>query len=399
MTEDGLNQDDGSNNIAWSSLWLPALLASVTLWAVCIVAEERFLPCLTAVCDAFGIPAAVAGPTLLSMGSASPNLLAVLMSVLVTHSSLGLGTIVGSNMFQLLAVLAAAVHASRNGQQIRLAPSTTLRELLFYALAVGLLCHCLTADVQQDAIDDDDDVVLPTTIYIHRGHSVLLLMTYVLYVLVCANFEPILAWFMIRPYGEKLSTTQEDDLAPVTAYLEHEPSGNFGSSPETILQEEEKQQIEEGIVRDDNYYNVMASQENQNTDGDDDSDVDSQGLEVSLSEDSKQHDNDRHRRGWQRVSYMGKRVLWSSWTLEKHQEPGLEDIVEITSTSGNGGNDSNITSLSCHLWQLPHRFYHQVPLVARHNDWQKRWFTFAADGTVSSIARNNRKKQTSRSDH
>ena len=459
---DNDNDDTNNRSDSFSSLCGYVLIAAVALWAVCVVAEERFLPSLTVVCDHFGISPAVAGPTIMSMGSASPNLLAALVSVLLTHSSLGMGTIVGSNMFQQLAVVAGAVWSSRQGQQIQLDVATVGREVSFYLLAVVVLVYSLTSSPNPQDADK---------IYIHQYHASLMLLTYVLYVVVCAKFESILAWgkaltttttvsttatssstslLMLDLSQETTTDTKNDDddddsnnhkntttdiqqsfvdsvesaRADILAHAEttkaaaatttetdqslvksihREPSCNFGIHHHPHAHSGE----------DDHLVFPRASCTNHNNEDDDNDnyyyatdDTESIGLEISMlchhphNHDRKEregmdchNDNDscnsqeqndnvqesrRHSNSWQRsVYHVGKRVLWSKWTWQKHapRQYALEDIVLSQDES----------TLSCHLWQLPHRFHRTAPLMGRHV-WQKRWFSFHADGTVVSWA-------------
>lgn len=61
----------------------------------------------------FNIPDDVAGATLMATGASAPELLASCMSLFVTHSSLGLGTIVGSEIFNHLIICAGSILAGK----------------------------------------------------------------------------------------------------------------------------------------------------------------------------------------------------------------------------------------------------------------------------------------------
>jgi len=63
------------------------------------VLHHRFVPALNVLAIEFNIPDDVAGATLMAAGASSPELFSSIVSLFVTHSALGLGTIVGSEIF------------------------------------------------------------------------------------------------------------------------------------------------------------------------------------------------------------------------------------------------------------------------------------------------------------
>ena len=84
-----------------SSLIMAGLLAVIAamFWAQAAVVEERFVPALNVICVQLNIPDSVAGATLMAAGASSPELFSSLISLFITHSSLGVGTVVGSEIF------------------------------------------------------------------------------------------------------------------------------------------------------------------------------------------------------------------------------------------------------------------------------------------------------------
>ena len=58
-----------------------------------------FVPALNVLAVEFNIPDDVAGATLMAAGASSPELFSSIVSLFITHSALGLGTIVGSEIF------------------------------------------------------------------------------------------------------------------------------------------------------------------------------------------------------------------------------------------------------------------------------------------------------------
>lgn len=71
----------------------------------------RFVPALNVIATHFRIPDDVAGATMMAAGASSPELFASVVALFVTHSSLGIGTIVGSEIFNQLLICAGSVYS------------------------------------------------------------------------------------------------------------------------------------------------------------------------------------------------------------------------------------------------------------------------------------------------
>lgn len=183
----------------------------------------RLVPALNVIATHYNIPSDVAGATLMAavrcvdvsidirslvllqlshptlsllQGASSPELFSSLVSLFITHSSLGLGTIVGSEIFNQLVICAGAVYASKTGTLV-LDRAIVIREVGFYALGIGLLYFALK-DSRVDSEDVEEGV---EHIYVSFLDAALLVGGYLMYVGVCANMELIEGWFR-RSSGE-----------------------------------------------------------------------------------------------------------------------------------------------------------------------------------------------------
>jgi K+-dependent Na+/Ca+ exchanger-like protein len=78
-----------------------------------------------------------AGATLMAVGSSAPELFVALFAVIKPgeHQAIGIGSIVGSAIFNLLVIVGASALARKT----KLIKIPVLRDLFFYALSVGLL--------------------------------------------------------------------------------------------------------------------------------------------------------------------------------------------------------------------------------------------------------------------
>jgi len=79
-----------------------SVIACISFWLQATVTEERFVPALNIIADYFNIPDDIAGATIMAAGASSPELFSSFVALFITHSSLGLGTIVGSEIFNQL---------------------------------------------------------------------------------------------------------------------------------------------------------------------------------------------------------------------------------------------------------------------------------------------------------
>ena len=157
------------------------------------VTEERFVPALNVIATEFGIPDDVAGATLMAAGASSPELFSSFVALFITHSALGLGTIVGSEIFNQLIICAGAVWASKSGK-LQLDPAILVREVGFYALSICLLYFAL-----QDVRPEEDDPDGEDHIFISFADASMVFGGYVLYVIVCGNMDSILGLFGSAP--------------------------------------------------------------------------------------------------------------------------------------------------------------------------------------------------------
>ena len=175
--------------VAPAHVWLGlSIIASLSFYAQALVTEERFVPAVNVIATHWNMPSDIAGATIMAAAASSPELFASFLSLFVTHSSLGLGTIVGSEIFNQLIIVAGSIQYARNNR-LKLDRAILVREVLFYGLSLVLFLLALRDRRPTD--DDDDDN--RDHIYIGLGDGLLLLGGYGLYVLVCAYFKQILS--------------------------------------------------------------------------------------------------------------------------------------------------------------------------------------------------------------
>jgi hypothetical protein len=97
--------NDYGDNAPWYE-WIGLIVvSSISFWAQAVVTEERFVPSLNVFCTKFSIADDIAGATMMAAAASSPELLASFTTLFITHTSLGIGTIVGSEIFNQVSTL------------------------------------------------------------------------------------------------------------------------------------------------------------------------------------------------------------------------------------------------------------------------------------------------------
>ncbi|CAJ1945270.1 unnamed protein product [Cylindrotheca closterium] len=196
MTE--LDGEDGASLLTWTRL---ILITAVSFWCQAVVTEERLVPALNVIAERFNISDDIAGATLMAAGASSPELFSSFVALFITHSAMGMGTIVGSEIFNQLVICAGAVYASKSGN-LKLDRKIVFREVGFYGLAI-LLLYIALQDVREipigNEISDAEDMELEERIFISFGGSFMILAGYIAYVMVCANMKTVVAFFEKLP--------------------------------------------------------------------------------------------------------------------------------------------------------------------------------------------------------
>lgn len=138
--------------------WL-ALVFGVTGLAALIIAGRLFVNSATGIAMAFGVDAYIVGATLVAIGTSLPELVTVLFARIRGHDDIGVGTLLGSNLYNGMAIVgvAASIHP------IQAAPAEVA-----VALGIGVLALLLLVPNRAGIIS--------------RGRGFLLLTSYAVFV-------------------------------------------------------------------------------------------------------------------------------------------------------------------------------------------------------------------------
>ncbi|XP_012721611.2 sodium/potassium/calcium exchanger 3 [Fundulus heteroclitus] len=116
---------------------LHVLCAIYMFHALAIVCDVYFVPSLEKVSENLQLSQDVAGATFMAAGSSAPELFTSLIGVFITKGDVGVGTIVGSAVFNILVIIGLCGIFS--GQPITLSWWPLFRDAVFYILSILVL--------------------------------------------------------------------------------------------------------------------------------------------------------------------------------------------------------------------------------------------------------------------
>ncbi len=150
-----------------NKLWLILLLPGVVFMFVglAIVTDDYFVPSLERICERLNLSEDVAGATFMAAGSSAPELFTSLLSVFLTKDDVGIGTIVGSAVFNVLVII--GLSAALAGAALDLDFRPLLRDSFFYVISIVLLIVFVLFSTPGDA---------------HWWEGLILMIAYVLYI-------------------------------------------------------------------------------------------------------------------------------------------------------------------------------------------------------------------------
>jgi len=117
---------------------LSLLVIAASVYVLAIVTDEFFVVSLDRVADRLDMPSDVAGASLMAMGSSAPELCIALVAVLIggAHGEVGIGTIVGSAVFNILVITGASAIIAG---ELVIRDRSIERDSAFYLMSIGAL--------------------------------------------------------------------------------------------------------------------------------------------------------------------------------------------------------------------------------------------------------------------
>jgi K+-dependent Na+/Ca+ exchanger-like protein len=106
-------------------------------WGLAIVCDDYFVASLEAISEALNLSEDVAGATFMAAGSSAPELFTSVMGVFAVKNDVGIGTIVGSAVFNLCCIIGGTAMFTPTTLVIDWKPIT--RDTIFYGAAIAAM--------------------------------------------------------------------------------------------------------------------------------------------------------------------------------------------------------------------------------------------------------------------
>lgn len=177
-------------------------------WALALVCEEFFVPALNVMCEEFKIPDDVAGATFMAAGASSPELFTAMIGLLVYDSNIGVGTVVGSEIFNHMIISSGSVLFAKGGV-LNLDARILLRDLIAYAFSLLVLIWALKDSVYKSLPHAFESSSWDECLHVTLGHSIVLIVVYIIYAIVAGNYQGLI--LKCCPRTEVEDETEEDD--------------------------------------------------------------------------------------------------------------------------------------------------------------------------------------------
>uniref|UniRef100_H0ZBE9 Solute carrier family 24 member 3 n=1 Tax=Taeniopygia guttata TaxID=59729 RepID=H0ZBE9_TAEGU len=203
---------------------LHILCAVYMFYALAIVCDDFFVPSLEKICERLHLSEDVAGATFMAAGSSAPELFTSVIGVFITKGDVGVGTIVGSAVFNILCIIGMCGLFA--GQVVALSSWSLLRDSIYYTLSV---------------------VALIVFIYDERvswWESLVLVLMYVIYIFIMKYNSTIHHFFERKTKSPAnmvnglASNTEMDDNSNCDATVVLLKKGNFHRKASVIMVDE-----------------------------------------------------------------------------------------------------------------------------------------------------------------
>ncbi|KAM4749903.1 sodium/potassium/calcium exchanger 3-like [Anableps anableps] len=102
--------------------------------ALALVCDDYFVPSLEKICERLHLSEDVAGATFMAAGSSAPELFTSIIGVFITKGDVGVGTIVGSAVFNILCIIGVCGFFA--GQAVKLSHWALLRDSIYYTFSI-----------------------------------------------------------------------------------------------------------------------------------------------------------------------------------------------------------------------------------------------------------------------
>jgi len=139
--EDGVCNGYIETNYPTAVLMLLSWGIFYMFWGLSIVCDDYFVASLEEISDVLNLSPDVAGATFMAAGSSAPELFTSLMGVFAVQNDVGVGTIVGSAVFNLCCIIGGTALFTPTTLVIDWKPIT--RDTIFYGISIAAMIYVL----------------------------------------------------------------------------------------------------------------------------------------------------------------------------------------------------------------------------------------------------------------
>jgi hypothetical protein len=165
---------------------------AIMFWALATVCEEYFVPALMILCEILNLSDDVAGATLMAGGCNAPELFTSFIGLFISKSSIGVGTIIGSEIFNHMVICAGSVMFAKGGVLV-MDKKIFLRETLAYFISLLVLIYAVsnTRGIAVALSSMFDETLWNECLFISWQSSLLLVGCYAMYACLVGNFKQL----------------------------------------------------------------------------------------------------------------------------------------------------------------------------------------------------------------
>ena len=191
----------------------------ICFWGLALVCDHYFCAALIILCEETKIPDDVAGATVMAIGTSAADLMISVISLFVQESTVGLGTIIGSEIYNHLIISAACTMNSK--EPIQLEPRLFSREVISYGFTLVVLMIALNrASFEESKYEECLSVSWYTGLF--------MMLCYIVYALLVIYYDKVMLW-TLGPINIPADNKLTEAINPMNED-EYEAASNSGGS-------------------------------------------------------------------------------------------------------------------------------------------------------------------------
>ena len=184
-----------STNLLLSGAILIVLGILGMFWGLNFICVEYCVPAISILCMRNKISENFAGSTIIGAGLSLPVLLASYIATFVSNADIGIGTVLGGNIFNQTINYAFSVYASPN-RRLQLCKVTLARETVLYLISNFLIIWTLDDDLHSSGKIADAKSGSISCVSIAWPYSLVLVICFCVYCVIEAYFDEVARMFV-----------------------------------------------------------------------------------------------------------------------------------------------------------------------------------------------------------